>query len=191
MGEEEIWSDIPGFENKYQASTNGQIGSLNYNNTGKFGILKQKINKRTGQCEVRLSKDNVAKDYMVARLVAETYIPNPLFKDEVMHISKEKTDNSVGNLEWAYKSETRHHMYNKGSRKNGKATKTKISYKGKNYKRYSQIAKELGINQKTFYTRMYLGWNLWEALEVPVGKRGENDGEKEKGFWIRKHHKLL
>jgi hypothetical protein len=38
---------------------------------------------------------------------------------------------------------------------------------------------------------MYLGWNLWEALEVPVGKRGENDGEKEKGFWIRKYHKLL
>ena len=110
---------------------------------------------------------------MVARLVAEAFIPNPLFKDEVMHISKDKQDNSVNNLQWAYKSETRHNMYNKGSRKVGKPTKTKITYKGKNYKRYSQIAKDLGINKKTFYNRMNLGWNLWESLEVPVSKRGE------------------
>lgn len=64
----------------------------------------------------------------------------------------------------------------------GKATKTKISYKGRNYKRYSQIAKRLGINQKTFYTRMYLGWNLWEALEIPVGKRGESGEKREESF---------
>ena len=179
---EEIWANINGFDGKYKISIEGEVISMNYNNTGKPKLLKQKINKRTGQCEVKLSKNNIAKNYMVARLMGETFIPNPLFKDEVMHLSQDKSDNSVDNLEWAYKSETRHNMYNKGSRKVGKATKTKISYKGRNYKRYSQIAKELGINQKTFYNRIYLGWNLWEALEVPVGRRGEESGEKEKGF---------
>lgn len=172
MENEELWEDIAGFDSKYKISTEGRVVSMNYNNTGKPGLLKQKINKRTGQCEVKLSKNNVAKDYMVARLVAETYIPNPLFKDEAMHISKNKQDNSVDNLKWAYKSETRHNMYNKGARKT-KGTKTKITYKGKNYKRYSQIADKLGINKKTFYNRLSLGWNLWEALEVPVAKRGE------------------
>lgn len=169
----EIWEDIAGFDGKYKISTEGRVVSMNYNNTGKPGLLKQKINKRTGQCEVKLSKNNIAKDYMVARLVAETYIPNPLFKDEVMHISKEKTDNSVDNLKWAYKSETRHHMYNKGSRKI-KGTNTKITYKGKNYKNYKSIAIKEGINLKTFYNRLYnLNWNLYEALEVPVGRKGE------------------
>lgn len=171
--EDEIWADIFGFDGKYKISTKGQVISMNYNNTGKPGLLKQKINKKTGQCEVKLSKNNIAKNYMVARLVGETFIPNPLFKDEVMHISKNKLNNSVKNLKWAYKSETRHNMYNKGSRKVGKPTKTKITYQNKNYKNYSQIAQELGINIKTFYNRISLGWNLWEALEVPVAKRGE------------------
>lgn len=172
MENEELWDDIPGFDGKYKISTEGRTVSMNYNNTGKPGLLKQKINKKTGQSEVKLSKNNIAKDYMVARLVAERFIPNPLFKDEVMHISKDKQDNSVDNLKWAYKSETRHNMYNKGARTT-KGTKTKITYKGKNYKRYSQIAEHLGINKKTFYNRLNLGWNLWEALEVPVAKRGE------------------
>lgn len=119
--DKEIWSDIPGFEKKYQISTKGNVMSLNYNNTGMPHLLKLKINQKTGQCEVKLSKNNITKNYMVARLVAEVFIPNPLFKDEVMHLSQDKSDNSVDNLEWAYKSETRHNMYNKGCRKNRKS----------------------------------------------------------------------
>lgn len=167
---DEIWIDIIGYEGKYQVSNTGKIRSLNYNNTGEIRELKQKKNKY-GYMEVKLSKNNKTRDFMVGRLVAMHFLPNTNYKDEVMHISKDATDNSIKNLKWAYHSETKHNMYNKGSRKKGKPTNTKITYKGKNYKNYSSIAKNKGINIKSFFNRMYLGWSLYEAIDVPVGRR--------------------
>ena len=166
----EEWADIAGFDGKYQISTEGNVMSMNYNNTGKPHLLKKKINKY-GFAEIKLSKNNIAKDYMVSRLVGETFIPNPLFKDIVMHKSKNKLDDSVKNLKWAYYSEEKHNTYNKGSRK-VKGTKTKITYDGKNYKNYKELALDKGLNLKTFYTRLYiLNWSLYEAIEIPIGRR--------------------
>ena len=166
----EYWKDVWGYNGKYQVSNTGKVRSTNYNNTGKTRELKIKVN-RYGFCEVKLSKNNVAKDYMVARLVAEAFLPNPMQKPEVMHKSSDKLDNSIYNLQWAYKSETRHNMYNKGSRKNAKPSYKKITYKDKSYDKYSQIAKDLGINSHTFWNRIKRSeWGLYEALEVPVAK---------------------
>ena len=168
---EEEWRDIKGYRGKYQVSNTGKVRSLNYNNTKQIKELKYNIHCKTGLASVKLSKNNKTKDYMVARLVAETFIPNPLFKEHVIHISLDKLDNSINNLAWAYISEEKHHTYNKGARK-GKPTYTLISYNGKNYNNYKDIAKDLGINARTFYKRLYeLNWNLYEALEVPVGKK--------------------
>lgn len=167
----EIWKDIMGYEGKYQVSNMGKVRSLNYNNTHTIKELKLKVN-RYGYLEVKLSKRNKTKNFMVGRLVAMHFIKNPLFKEEVIHISKDAQDNSVENLEWAYHSESKHNMYNKGSREKGQPTYSKISYNGKNYNNYTEIAKDLGINKRTFYKRMNeLNWNLYEALEVPIGRR--------------------
>jgi hypothetical protein len=166
----EIWVDILGYEGKYQVSNTGKVRSMNYNNTGLIRELKQKKN-RYGYMEVKLSKNNKTKDYMVGRLVAIHFIPNTNYKEEVIHISKDATDNSVSNLKWAYHSESKHNMYNKGCRKIGKPTHSKITYEGKNYRNYTAIARKKGMNIKSFYNRMYLGWSLYEALEVPVGRR--------------------
>lgn len=138
---EEVWKDIKGYENKYQVSNLGNVRSLNFNNTRKPGNLKIKIN-HLGFSEVKLSKNNKTKDFMVARLVAEAFIPNNNNRPEVMHISKDKQDNSVDNLRWAYKSETRHNMYNKGSRKIGVPSGNKISYKRKGFKNFTCLAKK-------------------------------------------------
>lgn len=165
----EVWKNIIGYENKYQISNTGKVRSLNYNNSGKIQELKQKIN-RYGFAEVKLSKKNKCKNYLVSTLVAKHFIPNPLFKEHVIHISLNKLDNSVENLKWAYISEEKHHTYNKGARK-GKSSNTLITYNGKNYKNYISIAKDLGLKKKTFYKRLYeLNWNLYEALEIPVGR---------------------
>ncbi len=166
----EIWVDIQGYEGKYQVSNTGKVRSLNYCNSGEIKELKQKIN-RYGYLEVKLSKNNKTRCFLVSTLVGRHFIPNTNFKDEIIHISKDATDNSVENLRWAYHSESKHNMYNKGSRKIGKATHTKITYKGKNYKSYAAIARKEGINIKSFFNRMYLGWSIYEALEVPVGRR--------------------
>lgn len=164
----EIWKDIIGYNGKYQVSNTGKVRSTNYNNTGKIQELKLKLNKY-GYYEVKLSKNNVAKDYMVSRLVAEAFIPNRNFKPKVIHRNNCK-DNSIQNLKWAYESEVMHNQYNNGHRK-GKSSNTIITYNNKNYRRYSEIAKDLGINKRTFYKRIYeLNWSLYEALEIPVGR---------------------
>lgn len=174
MIEEEIWKDIIGYEEKYQVSTEGNIRSLNYNNTKQIKLLKPKIN-RYGFREVKLSKNNKTKNFLIMTLVAITFIPNPQFKDEVMHISNNKQDDRVSNLKWAYKSETKHNMYNKGCRKKGKASKTKITFNGKKYKSYTDIARDYKLNLPTFYKRFYLlNWNLYEAIEIPIG--GKENG---------------
>lgn len=168
----EEWKNIKGFNGKYQVSNTGKIRSMSYNNTGKIKELKQKINKNTGIYEVCLSKNNKRYFFTVAKLVAEHFIPNLMQKPEVMHKSRDKSDNSIENLEWSYRSELLHNMYNKGSRKNCNPTNTKITYKGKKYENYRQIAKDLGINNRTFYKRIKeLGWGLYESLEIPIGNK--------------------
>lgn len=167
----EIWVDIFGYEGKYQVSNTGKIRSLNYCNSGIIKELKPKINKY-GYMEVKLSKNNKTRNFLISTLVGKHFIKNTNYKDEIMHISKDKTDNSIDNLKWAYHSETKHNMYNKNCRKIGKPTYTKITYKNKNYKTYSKIAKDNNINLNTFYQRFYnYNWNLFESIEVPVGRR--------------------
>ena len=49
---EEIWKDVPGFEGLYQASTEGNIRSLNYN--GQKGVVKNLTPVRCGAGNYRV-----------------------------------------------------------------------------------------------------------------------------------------
>ncbi len=103
----EIWKDIPEFENWYQASTLGNIRSVdryvNYKTTGqafKKGkvLCPKKSNK--GYLEVVLVKNGKYFYKRVHQLVAITFIPNPCKYNSINHINEIKTDNRVSNLEW-------------------------------------------------------------------------------------------
>ena len=50
----------------------------------------------------------------VHRLVAETFIPNKLNKQEVNHIDGNKANNNVNNLEWVTSSENKNHACRTG-----------------------------------------------------------------------------
>lgn len=57
--------------------------------------------RKDGYCRVRIA----GKLYLVHRLVAETFLPNPENKPFVDHINRNTSQNFVGNLRWVSHSE--------------------------------------------------------------------------------------
>ena len=110
MTDIEIWKDIKGFEGLYQVSNWGRVKSLE--RVVQFGkqkrIVKSKIRKLNHirihsnytQTFVTLYNKQKRKDFIVGRLVAETFIPNPENKPCVDHKNADPTDNRVENLRW-------------------------------------------------------------------------------------------
>lgn len=90
----EQWKDII-YEKDYQISNLGRIKSFKW---GKERILKPSLSKR-GYLNVRLN----GKNYLVHRLVAEAFIPNPNDYKEVNHKDENPQNNIVSNLEWCYR----------------------------------------------------------------------------------------
>jgi hypothetical protein len=108
------WKMIKDFE-CYQVSTDGQVRSVS--RLGADGrVLKGKLMK---PCYARyerviLRKEGKSYGKLVHRLVAETFIPNPLNKPEVNHKNGNRKDNRVDNLEWSTRIENSHHAIETG-----------------------------------------------------------------------------
>lgn len=162
---EEVWKDIEGYEGKYQVSDKGNVRSLNFNNTGQARNLKQKIN-RYGYNEVKLSKNNKTKNFLVSTLVAQAFLDKVNPDKEVMHIS-DINDNSVDNLKYGYRSEILHQTYKRGRRKIGKPSKNFMSFNSKQYKKYSDLARDYNITPRRLLKRLSAGWSLDEAINIP------------------------
>ena len=103
----EEWRSIPGYEGLYEVSSYGRVKSLEISYIRKNGIMDHKPeiilrpkNNGTGYFTVCLYKNKTYKYYLIHRLVAQAFIPNPDNLSEVNHKDEDKTNNRVENLEW-------------------------------------------------------------------------------------------
>lgn len=149
----EIWKDIKGYEGIYKISNLGNVKSNK--------LLKKEL-CTNGYFRVTLYNEKSPKRFLVHRLVAETFIPNPENKPQVNHIDGNKLNNCVCNLEWATSKENNVHAFklglNKGSfgmlGKKGKLNKrakiiNQYSLDGcfiKSWYGFYEIQRELNIN---------------------------------------------
>lgn len=101
---------------QYEINTKGQVR----NSKGK--LLKGCISSR-GYQMVHLRTKDTNKLCSVHRLVAETFIPNPLHLSEINHKDENKLNNNVSNLEWCSSE------YNKNyGTRNKRISKTKRNH---------------------------------------------------------------
>lgn len=111
----EIWKPIIGYEGLYEVSSMGRVRSLDrrisyisrtqegkeYTTTHTYkGKLMKQHNNHFGYKVIALCMDGKYRTYMVHRLVAEAFIPNPNNYPVVNHKDENKQNNCVENLEW-------------------------------------------------------------------------------------------
>jgi hypothetical protein len=122
MKKVEIWKDIKDYEGLYQISSWGRVKSLGrikmsgFSKNGTF--YREKIlcfvTLKKGYYSVGLCKNSIVKRFLVHRLVAIAFIPNPENKPEVNHLDCIKTNNFVWNLEWVTSLENNNHAWKNG-----------------------------------------------------------------------------
>lgn len=92
------WKQIPGFEGRYWASTDGQI-------CGADGRLRSQHQNARGYCRVHLSADGRQRTYYVHRLVAAAFLGPCPDGMVVCHGPGGAGDNRLSNLRYASHSE--------------------------------------------------------------------------------------
>lgn len=117
----EIFLPIPSYEGLYEISNYGIVKRLPAiihlkNNTKRLQPGKIKQPTKRNYLSVYLYKEGIGKEYLVHRLVAITFIPNPLNLPQVNHKDGNKFNNRVDNLEWCTPFQNTHHAMNTGLR---------------------------------------------------------------------------
>lgn len=166
------WRDIPGYAGLYQITPSGMVWSccrVVNRNSGKPNIIRGAILNShmnpTGYLTVALTNTNhQTRTYLLHRLVAMTFIPNPENKPEVNHIDGDKLNCHIDNLEWVTRYENQHHAVVNGltpawskshmqkmceCAKQKTAIPIKCLTNGKLYSSYNEAARDLHISTDT------------------------------------------
>jgi hypothetical protein len=93
----EQWRSISGYLN-YQVSNIGRVRNAS-------GLIMKLTKSSAGYLDVKLCLNGKKKHSRINRLVAEEFIPNPMNKPCVDHIDGVRTNNIIGNLRWATRTE--------------------------------------------------------------------------------------
>lgn len=97
------FADVPGYEGVYKISSDGKV----YSNKG----IRSTYITRHGYESVGLCLHGKQKNFLVHRLVAMAFIPNPQPQKHpfINHIDGNKRNNNIENLEWCDSSYNMRH----------------------------------------------------------------------------------
>jgi hypothetical protein len=142
--QQEIFKDL--YIENYGNISVGSLGTI----IGKRGKMHPKNNNSKKYYRVHIGN----KFYLVHRLVAMAFIPNPNNYPQVNHKDGDKSHNYVGNLEWVTNEQN-------------------IKHAVKNNLRHSKITYEDSLNIKELYsTGMYTYFDLAEMFGVSYSNIG-------------------
>lgn len=107
---EDDWTPIRGWETRYLLHKDGRVYSIR-----KHKLLRQQLSTH-GYPKVMLWSNYKHKNYMIHRLLAEHFIPNPnLNKTSINHIDGNILNNSLDNLEWCTQKENIKNSIDRGT----------------------------------------------------------------------------
>ena len=91
----EEWRDIPGYEGRYQASSEGRVRGPRSPGGRKLRV------RQDGYVDVSLHRNGQTSYKLVHKLVAAVFLPNPAGLPEVNHKDFDRSKNRATNLEWS------------------------------------------------------------------------------------------
>lgn len=100
--EKEI-KDFPG----YTITDDGKVISYKF----KEPRIMKTWYQKSGYENIKLCKENITYHFLIHRLVAEAFIPNPNNLPEVNHKDKNRQNNRVENLEWSNRVDNLYDSY--------------------------------------------------------------------------------
>lgn len=117
---QEIWKDVPGYEQFYQVSNLGRLKSKD--RTIKRGLGECLIKSKTlklqcnnhGYLYFQVKAADVHYKLYIHRAVSMAFIENTFDKPFINHKDSNPSNNQVDNLEWVTHMENMHHAINKG-----------------------------------------------------------------------------
>lgn len=101
--------EIPNYKD-YYADEEGRIYS---DKSGQLKELKPWLDSKGHYLMIGLcnSEDNCRHKLLVHRLIAQTFLPNPMGLPQVNHLNYITTDNRIENLEWCTAKQNLHYSY--------------------------------------------------------------------------------
>ena len=142
---QEVWQPVCGYEGRYEVSNTGKV-------KGTKGPRKP-VQTTRGYVQVDLCKQGTCRKFLIHRLVAIHFIPNPSQCPQVNHKDGNKTNNILSNLEWCTATQNAIHAVRLLERHgenmpNAKMTSEQVRSVRTDTRLHREIAADYGISRQ-------------------------------------------